>query len=113
MTSQGLSPYRPRGQTIYQRHLARLRRAGVIGEIVVRLDSGYWTQRDHSATRKTRCRYSMAIRAGTKGLKEIIEAIDEDAWSEIPYTPDGCAQVAETIYQNRRLVIRSTRLIGK
>ena len=93
--------------------IARLRRAGAKDEIVVRLDSGYWSNETIALLERLDVRYSMAIRAGTKGIKEIIEAIDEDAWSEIPYTPDGEAQVAETNYQNRRLVIRRTRLIGK
>ena len=93
--------------------IARVRRAGATGEIVVRFDSGYWSKATLSQLEKLNVRYSMAIRAGTKGVKEIIEAIDEDTWCEIPYTPDGEAQVAETIYGNRRLVIRRTRLIGK
>ena len=80
---------------------------------MIRFDSGYWSKATLIQLEKLAVRYSMAIRAGTKGIKEIIEAIDEDVWSEIPYTPDGQAQVAETIYHNRRLVIRRTRLIGK
>ncbi len=93
--------------------IARLRRAGAKGEIVVRLDSGYWSNETIALLERLGVRYSMAIRAGTKGIKEMIEEISEDSWSEIPYTPDGEAQVAEMIYQNRRLVIRRTRLIGK
>jgi hypothetical protein len=93
--------------------IARVRRAGATGEIVIRFDSGYWSKATLIKLEKLNVRYSMAIRAGTKGIKEIIEAIDEDVWSEIPYTPDGQAQVAETMYHNRRLVIRRTRLIGK
>ena len=93
--------------------IARLRRAGALGEIVVRFDSGYWSWDAVALLEKLNIRYSMAVRAGTKGIKEIIEAIDEDSWSDIAYTPDGCTQVAETTYQNRRLIIRRTRLIGK
>ncbi len=93
--------------------IARLRRAGAKGEIVVRFDSGYWSNETIALLERLGVRYSMAIRAGTKGIKEMIEEISEDSWSEIPYTPDGEAQVAEMIYQNRRLVIRRTRLIGK
>ena len=93
--------------------IARLRRAGAKGEIVVRFDSGYWSNETIALLERLDVPYSMAIRAGTKGIKEMIEEISEDSWSEIPYTPDGEAQVAEMIYQNRRLVIRRTRLIGK
>ena len=80
---------------------------------MIRFDSGYWSKATLIELEKLDVRYSMAIRAGTKGIKEIIEAIDEDVWSEIPYTPDGEAQVAETMYHNRRLVIRRTRLTQK
>lgn len=93
--------------------IARVRRAGATGEIVIRFDSGYWSNETISLLEKLNVRYSMAIRAGTKGIKETIQATPEDAWIEIPYTPDGQAQVAETIYKGRRLVIRRTRLIGK
>ena len=45
-----------------------------------------------------------------RGVADAIAAIDEDAWTNIDYTPDGEAQVAECVYQNRRLVVRRTRL---
>ena len=80
---------------------------------MIRFDSGYWSKATLIKLEKLDVRYSMAIRSGIKGVRGIIEAIDEDVWSEIPYTPDGEAQVAETMYHNRRLVIRRTRLIGK
>ena len=93
--------------------ICRLQRAGAKGEIVIRFDSGYWSWDTVALLERADVRYSMAIRAGTKGIKEVIEAIDEDSWCDIEYTPDGCAQVAETTYQGRRLIIRRTRLIGK
>lgn len=93
--------------------IARLKRAGAVGEIVIRLDSGYWSWDTIALLEKLNTKYSMAIRAGTKGIREVIEAIDEDAWCDIEYTQDGCAQVAETTYCNRRLVIRRTKLIGR
>ena len=105
-TARGIRPF-------IKDTIARLRRAGAAGEIVVRFDSGYWSNETIALLERLGVRYSMAIRAGTKGVREMIEAIDEDAWSEIPYTPDGEAYVAETNYQNRRLVIRRTRLVGK
>ena len=39
-------------------------------------------------------------------------AIDEDAWQDIAYTAGGQAQIAETTYSGRRLVVRRTRLLG-
>jgi hypothetical protein len=55
-------------------------------------------------------RYTMAVRTNTRGIDAAIAAIDEDAWVEIDYTGDGQAQVAETSYNGRRLVVRRTRL---
>ena len=93
--------------------IARVRRGGASGEIVMRFDSGYWSNDTISLLEKLKVRYSMAIRAGTKAVKEVIGEIGEDAWSVIPYTPGGEAAVAETTYGGRRLVVRRTRLIGK
>ena len=41
-----------------------------------------------------------------------VEAIDEDAWQTIDYPDDGEAQIAETVYGGRRLIVRRTRLLG-
>jgi hypothetical protein len=60
----------------------------------------------------------MAVRCGTKGIAAAIAGIDESAWREIDYTPDGQAQVADCDYATgtgnqkvtRRLVVRRTPL---
>ncbi len=52
----------------------------------------------------------MAVRANTKAVAAAIAGIDEDCWTEIDYTPAGQAQVAETDYRGRRLIVRRTRL---
>ncbi len=78
--------------------IARVRRRDPTTEIVMRFDSGYWSNETISLLEKLDVRYSMAIRAGTKAVKEAIEEIDEDAWTAIPYTPGGQAAVAETTY---------------
>ncbi len=93
--------------------IARVRRGGASGEIVMRFDSGYWADKTISLLEKLDVRYSMAIRAGTKAVKGVIEEIAEDAWTVIPYTPGGEAAVAETTYGGRRLVVRRTSLLGK
>jgi hypothetical protein len=49
-----------------------------------------------------------------KPVRAAVEAIDEDAWTKIAdYPDDGEAQIAETTYGGRRLIIRRTRLLGK
>lgn len=91
--------------------VARLRRAGATGEIVMRFDSGFWAKDTIAVLARHKVRYTMAVRTNTKGVAEAIAAIDEDSWVEIEYTPDGIAQVAETTYGGRRLIVRRTRLV--
>jgi hypothetical protein len=90
--------------------VARLRRAGATGEIVMRFDSGFWSKDTIATLGRLDVRYTMAVRANTKAVARAIAAIDPDAWREIDYTPDGVAEVAETIYNDRRLIVRRTRL---
>jgi hypothetical protein len=90
--------------------IARVRRAGASGEIVVRLDSGFWSNETIKTLGRLDVRFTMAVRTNTKGLAAAIAAIDEDAWQAIDYTADGEAQVAECTYKGRRLVVRRTRL---
>jgi hypothetical protein len=41
-----------------------------------------------------------------------IETLAETAWQTIPYPAGGEAQIAETVYGERRLIVRRTRLVG-
>jgi len=93
--------------------VARVRRAGAAGEIVLRVDSGFWSFDTLATLARLDVRYTMAVRTGNKALVKVIAAIDEDAWADIDYTPDGQAQVAETTYKGRRLIVRRTRLTDR
>lgn len=93
--------------------VARLRRAGASGEIVMRFDSGYWSNDTIAVLARLDVRYTMAVRTGNSALARTIAAIGEDAWADIAYTPDGEAQVAECTYGGRRLIVRRTRLTDK
>ena len=90
--------------------IARVRRAGASGEIVMRFDSGFWSQKTIVTLGRLDVRYTMAVRTNTKGIAAAIANIDEKAWTDIDYTSDGVAQVGECVYQQRRLVVRRTRL---
>lgn len=90
--------------------VARVRRAGAAGEIVLRVDSGFWSFDTLATLARLDVRYTMAVRTGNKALVRTIATIDDDAWADIDYTPDGQAQVAETTYKGRRLIVRRTRL---
>lgn len=90
--------------------VARLRRAGATGELVLRFDSGFWSGDTIATLARHDVRYTMAVRANTAGVAAVIAEIEPDAWVAIDYTPDGEAQVAETTYNGRRLIVRRTRL---
>jgi Transposase DDE domain group 1 len=93
--------------------VARVRRAGATGEIVMRFDSGFWSNDTIASLGRLDVRYTMAVRTNNKGPAKAIAAISEDAWVDIDYTPDGQAQVAECTYKGRRLVVRRTRLTDR
>ena len=95
-----------------QELIPRCRRAGANGKITIRFDSGYQSEATLKELERLGVSYTMAVRANAKGIKSLIEAIDSDAWIPIDYTDNGEAQVAETSYKGRRLIIRRTRLIG-
>ena len=90
--------------------VARVRRAGASGELVCRFDAGFWSGDTISTLGRLGVRYTMAIHTGNTAVSKVIAAIDEGAWVDINYTPDGQAQVAECTYRGRRLVVRRTRL---
>jgi hypothetical protein len=90
--------------------IARVRRAGASGEVVVRVDSGFWSNDTIATLGRLGVRYTMAVRTGTPAIARVIAGIDETEWCDIDYTPDGHAQVAECDYRGRRLIVRRTRL---
>jgi hypothetical protein len=92
--------------------IARVRRAGATGPIIIRFDSGFWSNETIKVLTRHGVSYTMALRCGVPKVAAAIAAIDEDAWADIAYSPDGQAQVAETVYDGRRLIVRRTRLIG-
>jgi hypothetical protein len=93
--------------------VARVRRAGAVGEIVMRFDSGFWSNDTIASLGRLNVRYTMAVRVNNKAPAKAIAAIAEDAWVDIDYTPDGQAQVAECTYNGRRLIVRRTRLTDR
>ena len=77
--------------------VGRVRHAGATGQLTMRADSGFYTHGVVSVCRKTKVRFSITIRQGAS-LRNLIEAIPEDAWTPIPYWMEGAADVAETAY---------------
>ena len=77
--------------------VSRVRYAGATGSLTVRADSGFYTHAIVAVCRKTKVRFSITIRQHAR-LRNLIEAIPEEAWTPIPYWMDGAADVAETEY---------------
>jgi hypothetical protein len=102
-----------------QELIARVRRAGATGPLMVRADSGFWSRELIDTLDRLDVGWSITV-AQHASIRMAIAAIDEQAWAPIDYTIGGHAEVAETIYttgrgakqRTVRLVVRRTRLIG-
>ena len=75
--------------------MGRVRHAGARGQLTMRTDSGFYTHAVVAVCRRMDVRFSITIRQH-KSLRNLIEAIPEDARTPIPYWMDGVADVAET-----------------
>ena len=91
--------------------IARVTRAGATGVKLLRADSGFWNTKVFERLEKAGWQYSIGVRM-INTVRAAVEAIDEDVWQSIDYPEEGEAQIAETIYGGRRLIVRRTRLLG-
>jgi hypothetical protein len=91
--------------------IARVTRAGASGVKLLRADSGFWNTKVFERLEKAGWQYSIGVRMITT-VRAAVEAIPEDAWTKIDYPEGGEAQIAETVYGGRRLIVRRTRLLG-
>jgi hypothetical protein len=90
--------------------LARVRRAGAAGQILLRADSGFWNKKVIARLREQGCGYSIGIRQN-KAVAERIARIPEDAWQPVPDYPDsGVCELAETTLGADRLIVRRVHL---
>jgi hypothetical protein len=78
---------------------------------LLRADSGFWNTKVFERLEQAGWQYSIGVRM-IKTVRAAVEAIDETAWQAIAYPDDGEAQIAETVYAGRRLIVRRTRLLG-
>ena len=62
--------------------IARVRRAGADGTILIRADSGFENKRIRKALRERGVQHSIAVKRH-KHVREAIEQIDEDAWQTL------------------------------
>src|ERR1700757_2550172 len=92
--------------------IARVARAGATGVKLLRADSGFWNNKVFKRLERAGWQYSIGVRM-QKGVRAVMEQIQESAWQTIEdYPKEGEAQIAETTYGGRRLIVRRTRLVG-
>jgi hypothetical protein len=91
--------------------IARVDRAGATGVKLLRADSGFWNTKVFEYLEKMGWQYSIGVRM-IKTVRAAVEQIDEQDWQRIDYPQGGEAQIAETVYGGRRLIVRRTRLLG-
>ena len=73
--------------------LSRVRQAGVSGDVVLRADTGFYLADVLAACRKASVGFSLGARMIGR-MRSLIEALDESAWTPVPYFEPGAA-VAE------------------
>lgn len=91
--------------------VARIRRAGATGPLTMRADSAFHSNKVIKACRRLRVAFSITVNQN-KAIRAAIDAIPEQDWVPIEYPDGGLAEVAETEYQEMRLIVRRTRLVG-
>jgi hypothetical protein len=91
--------------------VARVRRAGAAGPLTMRADSAFHSGKVIEACRRLGVAFSITVNQNT-AIRAAIDAIPESDWIPIVYPDGGVAQVAETDYQDMRLIVRRTRLVG-
>ena len=90
--------------------IARVRRAGARGEILIRADSAFYSGKVIDYLEAKGCRYSISV-AQHKRIAERIAEIPESAWRTLPDYPEtGICELAETTYGTRRLIVRRVHL---
>src|SRR3954453_19025757 len=91
--------------------LARVRRAGASGEILVRADAGFWNKKVFARLRERGCRYSIGTTMHPV-VRAAIEQIPDTAWERVVDYPDtAICQVAETTLGGERLLVRRVHVL--
>ena len=91
--------------------IARVDRAGASGVKLLRADSGFWNTKVFERLEKADWEYSIGVRM-IKKISTAVATINDEEWQTIAYPDAGEAQIAETVYAGRRLIVRRTRLVG-
>lgn len=102
--------------------IARVRRAGAAGEILLRADAGFWSQPMIETLERLKVSYSITVKVNPS-IRARIDELASTAWIPITYPDGGYAEVASLAYvtgrgqhgyppRTVRLIVRRTRLVG-
>jgi len=91
--------------------VARVTRAGASGALTLRADSGFFSWETIKTLKAHNVTFSITVPKNPT-VTRLIEGIADDEWIPIGYTKGGQAEIAETKYNDQRLVVRRTRLTG-
>jgi len=92
--------------------LARVRRAGHTGRVVIRADIGFENHKLFKELDARGVEFSIAAKQ-SKAIRALIDQIPKTDWvTVVDYPEGGEAQIAETRLKGWRLIVRRTRLIG-
>jgi hypothetical protein len=93
-----------------QELLARVRRGGHDGQIVIRADSGFENHKLMGVLHQQGVEFSIGAKQ-SKTIRALIEQIPHDSWTPVrDYPKGGEAQIAEVPFKGFRLIVRRTRL---
>src|SRR3954447_3239672 len=93
--------------------IARVNRAGAAGPKLLRADSGFWNKKIFARLDRAGWQFSIGVRL-QPSIRAAIDAIEEDAWTTLEdYPKTSIAQIAETTYNGRRLVVRRVRTLDR
>jgi hypothetical protein len=92
--------------------IARARRAGHRGLIIIRADTGFENRKLMKQLARHGVEFSIGVKQ-SQAIRALIAEIPETDWVTISDYPDtGEAQIAETTLGDFRLIVRRTRLVG-
>jgi Transposase DDE domain group 1 len=94
--------------------IARVRRAGATGPVLLRADNAFWNHRLIARLQRAGWQYSISVRLQAGWVSDAIAQIPEANWRPLADYPEtGEAQIAETTGpRGERLIVRRTRLLG-
>jgi hypothetical protein len=93
--------------------LARVRRAGVTGTILIRADSGFENKKVFTRLDARGVEFSIGVKL-RKHVRAAIGEIPEERWRPLADYPEtGVAEIAETTLGAWRLIVRRVRTLGE